>query len=391
MPGVERRPKVLHVSTSDMSLGVLLLNQLRHIRDAGYEVMGVSSAGPYLARVEEAGIRTAVVPMVRAITPGADAVALARLVRVFRRERPAIVHTHTPKAALLGQYAALLARVPVRVHTIHGLYFPGHMTPRTRPFYVAAERLTMRFTHLALSQNPEDIPVSIEEKICRPDRVQYLGNGIDLDRFRPERADRCAVERLRTELGMEPGDPVVGIVARVNREKGYLEFFQAARKIAERVPRARFVVVGPVESEKFDALDPVQLAREAGVAERTHYLGVRSDMLELYTLFDVLVLPSHREGFPRSPMEAHAMGRPAVATDIRGCRQVVADGETGFLVPLRDPEALADRVARVLEDPALARRMGEAALARAREHFDERKVIERTLAAYDELLKRRAA
>jgi len=383
---MSRRPKVVHVSTSDMSIGVLLLNQLVSLQRAGYDVVAVCNPGEYTARVEQAGIRLVPVPMIRAITPLADLRSLAGLVRVLRAERPDIVHTHTPKAALLGQYAALLAGVRVRVHTIHGLYFPGHMTPRTRPLYVALERLTMVPAHLSLSQNPEDVPVAVQERICRPDRIEYLGNGIDLSRFDPARVDPARVAALRAELGLAPDDRVVGIVGRVNREKGYEEFFRAAAQVARRVPAARFVVVGPVEREKTNHLDPDRLAQAAGVADRTLSLGLRADMPELYALMDVLVLPSHREGFPRAPMEASSMARPVVATDIRGCRQVVEHGETGLLVPLGDVDALADAIARVLEDPAGARRMGEAARRRALEHFDERAVIRRTLDAYARLL-----
>lgn len=381
-----RRPKLMHVTTSDMSIGVLLLNQLRRYRDAGYEVVAVCSPGPYLERVEEAGIRVVTVPMIRAVRPGADLRGLWALVRLFRAERPDIVHTHTPKAGLLGQWAARLAGVPARVHTIHGLYFPGHMTPRTRPVFVGMERATMAFAHLVLSQNPEDIPVAVAERICRADRIRLLGNGIDLRRYHPGAAPDEAVQALRREIGLAPEHRVVGIVGRVNREKGYVEFFGAARAIAARVPEARFVVIGPVEAEKFNALDPVALAREQGLEDRVHYLGLRSDMPALYRMMDVLVLPSHREGWPRSPMEAAAMGVPAVVTDIRGCRQVVVPGETGLMVPVRDPDALADAVVQLLADPARARRMGEAARAYAGTAFDEDGVVRRTLDAYRDLL-----
>ena len=380
----------MHLSTSDMSIGVLLLNQLTRYRDAGYEVTAVCSPGPYLERVEQAGIRVVPVAMSRAITPAADLRALWSLVRVFRRERPDIVHTHTPKAALLGQQAAALARVPARVHTIHGLYFPGHMTPRTRPLFVAMERATMRWAHLVLSQSPEDIPVAVRERICREDRIRLLGNGIDLAKFDPARVPDEAVRALRAELGLRPEHRVVGIVGRVNREKGYEEFFRAAARIAARVPEARFVVVGPMEPEKSTALDPEALAREHGVADRLRYLGLRNDLPPLYRLMDVLVLPSHREGWPRAPMEAASMGVPAVATDIRGCRQVVVDGTTGFLVPAKDADSLAEAVLRLLEDEALARRMGAAARAHALAAFDEQGVVRRTLEAYADLLAGRA-
>lgn len=376
----------MHICTSDISLGVLLLTQLKRLAREGYEVIGVSSPGPFAQRLRDAGIQFFPVPMVRAIDPLGDLKALAGLYRTLRRLRPAIVHTHTPKAGLLGQYAALMARVPARVHTIHGLYLPGHMTARTRPLYLALERETMRFPHLVLSQNPEDVTTAAAEKICAPERIRYLGNGIDLGYFNPAEVSPAAAGSVRQELGIAPGDRVVGIVARVNEEKGFREFFQAAATLAASFPTAKFLVIGPIEREKFDALDPHELAAAAGVADRLIYAGLRDDMRELYSVMDVLVLPSHREGFPRAPMEASAMGRPVVATNIRGCRQVVRDGETGFLVPLRDPAALAAAIGRLLADKELAARMGRAARALALAEFDENVVFERTIAAYRDLL-----
>lgn len=368
-----------------MSIGVLLLNQLKQYRDAGYEVIAVCSPGPYLERVEQEGIRVVTVPMTRAITPVADLRSLAGLVRAFRRIRPDIVHTHTPKAGLLGQWAARIAGVPTRVHTIHGLFFPSGMTARTRAFWVGIERATMAFAHLVFSQNPEDVDTAVRERICSADRLRLLGNGIDLRRFDPETISDETVEALRREIGLRPEHRVVGMVGRVNAEKGYPELFQAAARIAAEVPEARFVVIGPVEAEKSNALDPETLAREHGVADRLHYLGLRSDMPALYRLMDVLVLPSHREGWPRSPMEASAMGVPVVVTDIRGCREVVVPGETGLMIPVRDPGALADATLQLLKDPERARRMGEAARAHAQHAFDENGPVRRTLQAYRDL------
>jgi glycosyltransferase involved in cell wall biosynthesis len=174
------------------------------------------------------------------------------------------------------------------------------------------------------------------------------------------------------------------MVGRLVREKGYLEFFAAARALREQFPAARFVVVGPMENEKQDALGP-DTARAYGLGEEIQFLGMRSDMPALYAQMDVLVLPSHREGFPRAPMEAAAMGVPTVATNIRGCREVVVAGESGLLVPLRDPPALAAALSRLLREPALRQTMGEAARRRALSHFDEQVVFARVADTYRRL------
>jgi glycosyltransferase involved in cell wall biosynthesis len=380
------RAKVAHIATVDTGLRYLLLNQMLGIQCAGYEVYGISAPGPEVESIEAAGIQhIAVSSLTRALRPRADVVALWQLYRIMRRERFTIVHTHTPKAGLLGQYAAALARVPIRVHTIHGLYFPGHMNPKRRWAYVLLERLTMLFSHMNLSQNPEDIPVAIAEKICPPNRIRLIGNGIDITAFDP--AIQTAERRLctRTSIGLSPEQKVVGMVGRFVAEKGYWEMLRAAQIIKEKTPNVRFLFIGPVEPWKKDALDPSIIAN-MGLEDVVHFLGHRRDMADLYAIMDVLALPSHREGFPRAPMEAAAMGVPAVVTDIRGCRQTVTDGLTGYLVPLRDAEALAARLLELLQNDTLRLSFGRAARQKALTEFDERLVITRILDTYDQLL-----
>jgi glycosyltransferase involved in cell wall biosynthesis len=383
-----KRPvRVAHLATSDISLEFLLLHQLETLRAAGYDVVGVSSAGPGVAVLDAAGVRHIAVPMSRRLTPWADLGGLFALWRTLRKERFDIVHTHTPKAGLLGQYAALLAGVPLRVHTIHGLFFPGYMKPGTRFAYILLERLTMLFSAHNFCQSPEDIPVAIEEKISRAERLELIGNGIDLASFDP--ALQTPAKRLRTResLGLTAGHLVVGVVARLVEEKGYFEMFRAAQRIRDNEPRARFLFIGAFESSKPDAIRDDALAR-FGIKDVAQFLGQRRDVSDLLAVMDVHVLPSHREGFPRSPMEASAMGIPSVVTNIRGCRQTVDDRKTGLLVPARDSDALADAILELLADEGLRRRYGDAARAKALLEFDEQAVFRRIRDAYGRLLDR---
>jgi glycosyltransferase involved in cell wall biosynthesis len=384
------RLKVAHITTVDISLRYLLLNQMSAIGRRGYEVVGMSAPGAAVAEVEGAGIRHIAIPMTRRSSPLSDLAALWRLWRVLRRERFGIVHTHTPKAGLLGQYAAALARVPIRLHTIHGLYFPGHIKASRRWLYVLLERLTMRFSHLNLSQNPEDVPVAIAERICAPERIRLIGNGIDLAAFDPASQPPGRRQATRAGLGLDERHKVVGMVARFVAEKGYRELLQAARVIARRRPDVRFLLIGPLEPMKADALDPGLIAA-MGVDHVVQFLGHRTDVADLYAIMDVLALPSYREGYPRAPMEAAALGVPTVATEIRGCRQVVEDGVTGYLVPPRDAGALTTALLDLLEDDQKRRAFGRAARAKALAEFDERVVFDRVVAAYEDLLGRRPA
>jgi glycosyltransferase involved in cell wall biosynthesis len=321
---------VAHVTTAATSLRYLLLNQLTTLQDAGYTVVGVSAPGADAAPVEASGIRHEPVPMTRRLTPFADALSLFRLYRLMRRRRFTLVHAHTPKPGLLAQVAARLAGVPVVVNTIHGFYFHDRMPPGRRRFYVAIEKIAARCSDLILSQNEEDVETAVREGIAPRHRLRVLGNGIDLGRFDPARVGTEARRRTREALGLREDARLVGFVGRLVAEKGLPELLEAARLVLDRFPDARFLHVGSLDAEKADGITP-DLARERGLAGACIFTGVRQDMPELYAAMDVFVLPSHREGFPRAPMEASAMKVPCVVTDVRGCRQAVSEGRNGLL------------------------------------------------------------
>jgi glycosyltransferase involved in cell wall biosynthesis len=384
------RAKVAHVTTVDLSLRYLLLNQLCALRAAGYEVAGISAGGPHVPALEQAGIRHIAVPMTRRMTPLADLVALVRLYRIMRRERFTIVHTHTPKPNLIGQLAARAAGVPVVLSTVHGYYFHDGMAALPRRLLVALEKIAARCSHLILSQSREDVETALRERIAGPDRIELLGNGIDLRRFDRAALSGEALRAVRRELGLPEGAPVIGFVGRLVAEKGLGELMEAAPAVLRRFPGARFLVVGPREPDKADSVGPEAAAR-LGVDHAFVFAGLRDDMPAMYALMDVFALPSHREGFPRSPMEASAMGVPCVVTDIRGCREAVDEGVNGLFVPPRDAAALADAILAILGDRERAAALARGGLRLARERFDEQRVFAHVVDAYERLRARRAA
>jgi hypothetical protein len=286
----------------------------------------------------------------------------------------------------MGRVAARLAGVPVVVNTVHGFYATPDDPLARRVAVLGLEGVAARFSDLELYQSGEDLRWARRRGVVPPQRSRFLGNGTDLSRFDPSVVPAEEVARLREELGIAHDAPVVGTIGRMVEEKGYREFFEAARRIRKVAPEVRFLAIGETDHSKPDAIGTTEIGQRSG---DVIFAGWRSDVPELLALMDVFVLASWREGFPRSAIEAAAMGRPLVVTDIRGCREVVRDGFEGLLVPPRDPDRLTEAVVRLLRDPELRGRLGDAARARAVERFDERRVAGTVTAAYRSLLERK--
>ncbi len=385
---VGQLPRLVHITTTDMSLALLLGPQLRAFAAAGYEVVGVSAPGPYVAQLRSWGIHhVALRHATRSMAVHRDARALVELVRVLRELEPRIVHTHNPKPGVYGRIAARLAGVPIVVNTVHGLYaLPGDPLGKRAVVY-SLERLAAACSHAELLQNPEDVPVLRSLRV-RSSKLTVLGNGIDLSRFSPDRVATTDTALLRKQMGAGPDDVLVGVVGRLVHEKGYREVFEAARRLATMAPNVRIAVIGPADPAKSDAVTPAEIEAAEAIGN-IMFLGMRDDVDALYAAMDMYVLASYREGFPRSAMEAAAMGLPIIATDIRGCRQVVDAGETGVLVPVRNAAALTDAIATMARDETRRRAMGEAGLRKARVDFDQERVIATTLSTYRALEARR--
>jgi glycosyltransferase involved in cell wall biosynthesis len=380
---------VAHLTTVDLSLRFLLLAQLRAVRDLGGTAIGISAPGPWVRELEAEGIRH--VPLhssTRANDPLADLRAARELARVLRRERVDVLHTHNPKPGLYGRVVGRLVRVPIVVNTVHGLYATEDDPFAKRALVYSLEAIASRFSDAELVQNPEDLALMRRLHLTR--RAELLGNGVDLARFDATRFTPEARRTLRASFGADDDTVVVGTVGRLVAEKGYPELFEAFARLPGRgqdPDRYRLVVAGGTDPDKPDALDPAVVER--AVADGVQFLGQRNDVDALYDAMDVFVLASHREGFPRAAMEAAATGRPVIATDVRGCRQVVDDGRNGLLVPARDPAALSRAIARLGDEPDLRARMGAESRAVAQERFDERQIVDIVLDTYAQVARRK--
>jgi len=359
--------RLIHITTVPTSLR-FIAGQIDWMRVRGIDVHVISSPGPELEAFGAAHIvPTYPVEMARAITPLKDLEAVKRLARVIRGIDPDIVHAHTPKGGLLGMMAAHAACVPYKIYHMRGLLTLTASGARGK-LLGAAETLSCELADLVICQSHSLRDEAIAQNLVGAERSTVLlkgSNGVDVKRFDPRRFDQAEIRR---ELGIPKEARVVGFVGRLVGDKGITELANAWSRISEEpeFQDAHLLIVGDYEPR-----DPVPEATRTALSRtpRVHMLGWREDTERLYAAMDLLVLPTYREGFPNVPLEAAAMRRPVVATQVVGCTDAVEDGVTGTLVPARNAPELEQAIRTYLLDKTLRKRHGDAGHARIHQDF----------------------
>ena len=369
--------KIAQVCAVDFTLRHFLLPLMESLRAEGHEVIGVCTEGPLLEPVRAAGFRVEPVKIARSFNLLRHIDAYRKLKALFQRERFDIVHVHTPVAALVGRLAARAAKVPKIVYTAHGFYFHEGMSWPKRAIFIGLEWLAGRVTDVLFTQAKEDANTARRLGLIRGPNIEAIGNGVDPSRFHPAE-DPAQRTLIRKTIGGDPDAVAIMTVGRLVAEKGYPELFEAMRA----VPAAELWVVG--ERLVSDHAGGIARAVEAVEADpdlgpRIRFLGYREDVANLLRAADIFVLASHREGMPRSIIEAMMTGLPVVGTDIRGTREEVVDRETGFLVPVQAAEGLSTALTQLVFDGPLRQRLGAAGRQRALRLYDETVVIRRQI------------
>lgn len=347
--------KIIRTSTVPGSLNTFCRGLLRELREKeGYEVVAVSSPGEQLDEIAaREGVRTHAVPMERHISPLKDLKSLFGLIRVFRREKPAMVHSMTPKAGLLSMIAAWICRVPIRLHTFTGLVFPT-ATGLTQKILILTDCITCACaTHIV----PEGEGVKndlIKYRITKkPLKVLGHGNvrGIDLDLYNPALPEvQSEAEKLRSH-----GIFTFIFVGRLVRDKGINELVRAFSQLNAQYPHTRLLLVGPYEED----LDPLRPETVAAIDNNKAIMAIGSqkDVRPWLATSDAFVFPSYREGFPNVVIEAGAMGLPSIVTDINGSREIIIDGDNGIIIPPRQTETLRQAMEIFLTDKDMAQKL----------------------------------
>jgi glycosyltransferase involved in cell wall biosynthesis len=374
--------RVVHIVTQ-LELGGAQQNTLftvSHLDPARYQPVLITGQPGFLDEEARAlpGVEFhRVRSLVRSIRPWADLRALWSLTALLRRMKPAIVHTHSSKAGILGRWAARFAGIPIIIHSIHGYGFTPNQHPLLRQFLIGLERVTGRFTTRFFAVSEANRRLGIDLRLFSADQCTVVRSGVDLRALRQTRVDLVAKRR---ELGLEPGCPAIGMVAPLKPQKAPLDYVRMAALVRERRPDARFLLVGggvlrpAVESE----------VERLGLSGRFHLTGWRRDVPEIMRCLDLCVLTSLWEGLPRVYLEALASGVPVVGTRVDGAAEVIQDGVNGYLLEPGDVQGLAERVVYLLAHPDMAARMGAQGQSLT-EEFDIREMVRRQDREYERL------
>jgi glycosyltransferase involved in cell wall biosynthesis len=361
---------------------ILLTAGLDRTRFATTLITGVvgPAEGDFLEAAQGRGVSPIVIPALgRSIRPARDLAVLLTLVRLFRRLRPDIVHTHTAKAGTLGRLAARFAGVPVTVHTFHGHVLDGYFPPAVTRFFVGVERALARRTDRLVTVSPRLRADLLAMGIGRPEQVAVIPLGLDLERFRRARPETPI---LRALLGLGTDGPLLGIVGRLVPIKDHATLFQALALLEPRDSPAHLVVVGDGEERvRLEAL-----AGQLGLSHRVHFLGWRSDLETILPELDMVICASKNEGTPVALIEAMAAGVPVLSTDVGGVADLVTHGETGWLVRAGDSPALAQAIQQLLGNAALRARLAAAGRPVALERHGVEGLIRRVEALYTDLI-----
>lgn len=376
------KPKLFRTSTVPLSLNVLLKGQLKFL-NKHFAVTAVSGSGKDLEEVRKReGVAIKEIEMQRQISPFKDLVSLIRLFRYFKTEKPDIVHSITPKGGLLSMLAAKAARVPIRMHTYTGLIFPSKTGFMQKLLIQMDKLLCWAATHVY----PEGEGVKkdlVNYKITsKPLKIIANGNvnGIDTDFFNPQKVSASQRAAMKKKLNLKNEDFVFLFIGRLVGDKGLNELVKAFEKISLSHKNAHLILVGPQEPE----LDPLPKETRDALIDQPHIhtTGFQSNVRDYYALADVLVFPSYREGFPNVVLQAGAMELNAIVTDINGSNEIIEEGKNGWIVPVKNPEMLAERMIWCLQNPEKSKQMGKRSRVLIQQKFEQHLVWEALLKEY---------
>jgi glycosyltransferase involved in cell wall biosynthesis len=380
------KKKLVRITTVPISLEKLLSGQLHFMTDY-YDVIGVSSGGEKLDLVaKKENIRVQAVELTRKITPLKDLKAVFHLYRFLKKEKPFIVHSHTPKAGTIGMLAAKLAGVPHRLHTVAGLPLL-EATGKKRKVLDFVEKITYSCATKVYPNSKGLKEIIIQNGYCAANKLEVLANGssngIDTSHFNPDLISESQKTTLRAQLGIQENDKVFIFVGRLVKDKGINELIAAFDKLSQTHSQVKLLLVGRYEPD----LDPLQPETLALIESNKAIIsaGYQIDVRPYFGIADALVFPSYREGFPNVVMQAGAMRLPCIVSDINGCNEIVIEGQNGFIIPVKSEQAIFEAMQKLSNQPQLIPMLREKARELILSRYEQRLVWQAVLEEYRKL------
>jgi glycosyltransferase involved in cell wall biosynthesis len=381
---MRKPPSILHI-VGDSKFGggfryiVSLVNMARM---HGLEAEVLATDPIVVAELERCDIKPVVLPVIwRNHNPIRDIVGLIRLVHFLRNAPYLIVHTHTSKGGFIGRLGAKLANVPIIVHTVHGFAFHEFSNAVTLKFYSSLERLAAHWCDRIITVSNFHREWALRLGISSPEKIVAIPNGISPEYLKPSRS-RVEMQR---ELGLNPDDKIIVTLGRLFPQKGLEYLIRALPKVIEQIGTVTLIIVG--EGPLRASLE--RLTQSLGITTHVKFLGFRKDIANILNLADVVALPSLWEGLSIALLEAMAMAKPIVTTDIGSNREVIEHGKTGLLVPPADPGSLAEGIVFLISNPSISAQLGTAAREAFEARFTEERMLRDTWQVYYELICRK--
>jgi glycosyltransferase involved in cell wall biosynthesis len=380
--------KVLQVTAVDFTLKKFLIPLIDEMEKQGYIVHTACKAGKIAEELKKEGYVIHHIPFERNLNIISHISNVFKLVKLIKKEKYDCIHTHTPVASIIARVAAKIANVPLTIYTAHGFYFHENMRPLVYKAIFTLERIWGKYlTDYIFFQSIEDYQLALEHKFNKPERLIHISNGVSKDKFNPHKFDRL---KIRKELGFAEDDLVIMFLGRLVREKGIVELIEAFHNIKKKgFKNVKLMIVGgSVEGDR-DGLDIETIINNlpSDIKSDLYLMGLRDDVPRMLAASDIFTLPSYREGLPRSIIEAMAMGKPIVATNIRGCREEVFPGENGYLCESKNSKDLEEKLLLLINDENKRKVFGNKSRELFLEKFDEQLVLERQLKVFNQYKK----
>lgn len=375
--------KIIRVATIPLSLNILLKNQFSFLSQY-YKVIAVSSNGNDLEELgSRENVKTHAIEIKRKISLMEDLKSLWKLYYYFKKEKPLIVHSITPKAGLLSMIAAKMANVPIRMHTFTGLIFPTRTGPMKKLLITMDKLLCYCATHVYPEGNGVRNDLINYKITTKPLKILANGNvnGIDLDYFDPRLISEEEKNELKKKNDIHPGDFVFLFIGRLVKDKGINELIKAFKKFNGK--NVKLLLVGPLETEQ-DPLLPETL-REISENKNIVAVGFQKDVRPYFAISDVLVFPSYREGFPNVVMQAGAMNLPSIVTDINGCNEIIINNQNGIIIPAKNDLILQQAMSKIFEDEEFRNLLEKNSRKMIADRFQQKVVLEALLNEYQTL------